>query len=146
MKQLSEIILDAYVYMILSGISQLLVQVVACLILLYVLFSKGAPMYGRSVLLFALFNIALLFWGCAGNLLWVFIARDKLYFAGDPVVECFPYLPFGPWAYDYVWAQQRGHLASNVTLLQMRVLWASIACCVWALSWLTFTKLKTIAA
>jgi hypothetical protein len=146
MKQFTEALLDVYVYILVSGLFQLVVQAVACIVLLWVLFNKGAPAYGRSVLLFTFFNLSLLLWGCCGNILWVFIARDKLYFVGDPVVEWFPYIPFGPWAYDYMWGQQRGHLSSNITLLQMRILWASIASCVWALSWLTFSKLKAIAA
>jgi len=137
----NEIVLDVELYLILSGIFQAAVQVIAFLVLLPVIIRKGSSFYFRLIFVIAIFNVALLVWGSFGNALWAAIARDKYYVAGDPVVEWFAYFPFGRWAYDYTEFNVRGQLINGATITQLRLLWFGIAAPVWALSYVT---VKTI--
>lgn len=146
MSKLADALIDFLLYVIFSGFIQAVLQTIVAVGLLPLLFLRRPGAYSRIMVAVMSFNIALLLWGCVANVMWGGIARDRLYFAGDPLIEFFPYFPFGPWAYDYVWGQGRGHLADGVSLTQARCVWAAVASAVWFLSYLTFRKWSKRAA
>src|SRR5262249_51214631 len=101
--------------------------------------------YKRLVISIAIFNMSLLLWGCFANAAWAMWAVDRIYVAGDPTIEFFPYYPFGSWAYDYLWGQQRGHLVSGVSLTEARFYWAILAAATWAMSYFTYQKFRKLS-
>jgi hypothetical protein len=130
-------LVEVYIYLFVVGALQLAAFAALILVLTPLLFTRGLRVYAAAVERVLEFSVALLLWGAVGNVVWVALAREKLYVAGDPFLEWVAFIPYSSNIYDYQWGTFRGHLIGTATDEQLRVLWGAIAAGVWVATWLT---------
>ena len=130
-------LVEMYIYLFVVGAFELAALAALILILTPLVFTRGLRGYAAAVERVLEFSLALLLWGAVGNVVWVALARGKLYVAGDPFLEWIAFIPYSSRIYDYQWGAFQGHLIGSATDDQLRVLWGTIAAGVWLASWLT---------
>lgn len=128
---------EAFWYMLVAGVIHVAGVVAGAIALLVVLVWRPSFTYIRLINRWFEFNVILLLWGALGNVVWVAIARNKLYLTCDPVVEWYAFAPYSSTVHDCVWGSFHGGLINNATDSELFSIWACLAVAVWALSWAT---------
>jgi hypothetical protein len=126
----SEAVQSAIGYLVVVGLVQGAVFAVFSIAGLIAAPFLGWKRYRSIVVRVGLFNVALLAAGTIGNLIWVALTFGK-YVEMDPVIDFFPFIPFGQWVLDATWGGQSGYLTPGVLIWQLRVLWTGVAALVW---------------
>jgi hypothetical protein len=133
-------LMDVPVYLLIAGALQLLLCVPLLLLVRVVGRVRGLRLRQFAARL-ALFNMVLLFVGCAANSLWMALVYQRWYVSADTVVDFLPFVPFGRWVLDQEFGEFRGRLLGSASLHRLQWAWLALSILTWGIAVVAYRRL-----
>ena len=129
-------------YAVLVGLAQLAVSLALLLPSAGLVLTRGWGWYRRLAIGVLQFNVLLLVLGDLAHLVVRALTFGRMYVSHDTLVDWTPFIPFGPWVLERTLGGVQGHLADDVSLHQLRAIWAVFAAVVWTATIASFVAIR----